>query len=145
MNIPLFQSQFESEFLYIHWRSIHSNNHQLNTNPINIWPDTFGRSPNNETYPIFCLYNPSPISISYNSLKLSILRFLELISEIMEVVLDLMQRHMWEELFDHVDKEFENGMHSKRFYIIQMTDPFSLFNRMVMDSFLGPSLRSLVS
>ena len=33
----------------------------------------------------------------------------------MEVVLDLMQRHMWEELFDHVDKEFENGMHSKDF------------------------------
>ena len=86
------------------------------------------------------------IHLRYRShIKLSILRFLELISEIMEVVLDLMQRHMWVELFDHVDKEFENGMHSKRFYIIQMTDPFSLFNRMVMDSFLGPSLRSLVS
>ena len=27
LNISLFQSQFESEFLYIHWRSIHSNNH----------------------------------------------------------------------------------------------------------------------
>ena len=63
----------------------------------------------------------------------------------MEVVLDLMQRHMWEELFDHVDKESENGIHSKRFYLIQMTDTFSSFNRMVMDSFLGPSLRSLVS
>ena len=36
----------------------------------------------------------------------------------MEVVLDLMQRHMWEELFDHVDKEFENGIHSKIFNII---------------------------
>ena len=45
----------------------------------------------------------------------------------MEVVLDLMQRHMWEELFDHIDKEFENRIHSKRFYIIQTTDPFSLF------------------
>ena len=33
----------------------------------------------------------------------------------MEVVLDLMQRNMWEELFDHVDKEFENGMHSRDF------------------------------
>ena len=36
----------------------------------------------------------------------------------MEVVLDLMQRHMWEELFDHVDKEFENGIQSKIFNII---------------------------
>ena len=36
----------------------------------------------------------------------------------MEVVLDLMQRHMWEELFDHVDKEFENGRHSQIFNII---------------------------
>ena len=53
----------------------------------------------------------------------------------MEVVLDLMQRHMWEELFDHVDKEFENGIHSKIFYIIQMTDPFSLFIRMTLEAF----------
>ena len=51
-------------------------------------------------------------------IKLSILTFFKLISQIMEVVLDLMQRHMWEELFDHVDKEFENGIHSKIFNII---------------------------
>ena len=28
----------------------------------------------------------------------------------MEVVLDLIQRQEWEELFDHIDKEFENGL-----------------------------------
>ena len=53
--------------------------------------------------------------LNRSHIKLSILRFLKLISQIMEVVLDLMQRHMWEELFDHVDKEFENGMHSRDF------------------------------
>ena len=28
----------------------------------------------------------------------------------MEVVFDLIQRQEWEELFDHIDKEFENGL-----------------------------------
>ena len=28
----------------------------------------------------------------------------------MEVVLDLIQRQEWDELFDHIDKEFENGL-----------------------------------
>ena len=80
-----FQSQFESEFLYIHWRSIHSNNRHLNTIPVNIWPDTFSRSPNNETeimnnetmnnetYAIFCLYNPS--SKSSKSISYKIVNF----------------------------------------------------------------------
>ena len=82
-----------------------SNNRLFNECPTNIWPDTFGRFSDNEIYQIPSLYNRT-----HNSKIYQFRKFFPQISQIMEVVLDLIQRQEWEELFDHIDKEFENEL-----------------------------------